>query len=128
MSEFGKPEAIVRAYLKAMEAGNLEATVACFDPAGVIVSPVYGEVPVKDFYQKLFADTVSTVVNIHTVYASADHPYRLAAHFAYRWDRKDGSTLVTDLVDLFEFSEQSGKIARLKIVFDPGSGSRATPD
>lgn len=127
MSELKNPEAVVRAYLNAMEAGDLEATVACFDSAGIIVSPVYGEVPVADFYRKLFADTVSTVVDIHTVYASPDHPTRFAAHFAYRWDRKDGSTLVTDLVDLFEFSEQSGKIARLKIVFDPSSGNKAIP-
>jgi len=112
-------EQIVRRYLKAMEAGDLDATRACFDPGGIIVSPVYGEVPVGDFYQKLFADTVRTVVEIHTIYASPVDPNRWAAHFAYRWEKTDGSTIVTDLVDLFEFSGRSGLIARLRIIFDP---------
>lgn len=112
-------EAIVRSYLKAMEAGDLDATVACFDPAGVIISPVYGEVPVGDFYKKLFADTVRAVVDIHTIYAAPADEGRWAAHFAYTWERKDGPLVVTDLVDLFTFDERSGKIGRLKIIFDP---------
>lgn len=116
-------EAIVRAYLKAMEAGDLDATVACFDPAGLIVSPVYGEVPVGDFYRKLFADTVRAVVDIHTIYAASGNENRWAAHFAYTWERKDGTLVVTDLVDLFTFDEGSGKIGRLKIVFDAAPGS-----
>lgn len=112
-------EAVVRSYLKAMEAGDLDATVACFDPTGVIVSPVYGEVPVGDFYRKLFADTVRTVVDIHAIYAAPSDDGRWAAHFAYTWERKEGPLVVTDLVDLFTFSETSGMIARLKIIFDP---------
>lgn len=117
-------EAIVRTYLQAMEAGDIDATVACFDPAGVIVSPVYGEVPVGEFYRKLFADTVRAVVDIHTIYAAPAEIGRWAAHFAYTWERKDGSLVVTDLVDLFTFDEGSGKIGRLKIIFDPTPADR----
>ena len=112
-------ELIVRRYLKAMEAGDLEGVLACFNPDGIIVSPVYGEVPVGEFYTKLFADTVAAAVDIHTIYASPVDPNRWAAHFAYRWEKTDGSSLVTDLVDLFDFGGKAGLIARLRIIFDP---------
>ena len=45
-------------------------------------------------------------------------PGRWAAHFAYEWVRKDDVRIDTDLVDLFEFSETSGLIKSLKIIFD----------
>ena len=41
-------EDVIRRYLKAMEAGDLKATVACFAAQGIVVSPVYGEVAVGE--------------------------------------------------------------------------------
>ncbi len=119
MTELHPREAVVRTYLAAMEAGQLDRTVSCFTPSGLIVSPVYGEVPVAEFYERLFADTVTAKVDIHTVYASTGMPDRWAAHFAYLWERTDGSKVTTDLVDLFEFDKDQDLIAKLKIVFDP---------
>lgn len=119
MTTPAQQEIIVRTYLKAMEAGDLDATLACFDPEGVVHSPVYGEVPVAPFYRKLFDDTISASVRIHTIYAAAgDAAGRWAAHFAYEWMRKDDVRIDTDLVDLFEFSGTSGLIKSLKIIFD----------
>jgi ketosteroid isomerase-like protein len=120
-------EEVVRTYLRAMEAGDLDATIACFDPTGIIQSPVYGDVPVADFYQRLFGDTVKATVRIHTVYCSTADRQRWAAHFAYGWVRKDGATIDTDLVDLFEFGGATGLITRLKIVFDPKSNAGEKP-
>lgn len=118
MSIAAEREAIVRKYLKFMEAGDLKETVACFDPAGIIRSPIYGDVPVAAFYERLFADTISASVSIHTIYGAARVDNRWAAHFAYHWVRKDQPPFDSDLVDLFEFSEQSGLIKSLKIIFD----------
>ena len=112
-------ENVIRSYLKAMEIGDIKATVACFVAQGIIVSPVYGEVAAGKFYERLFADTVRAVVDIHAIYASLNDTRRWAAHFMYQWERKDGSLVTTDLVDLFEFEESSNLITRLKIVFDP---------
>lgn len=120
-------EIVVRTYLRSMEAGDLAATLACFEPAAVIFSPVYGEVAVVPFYEKLFADTVSAEVDIHTIYASPSVAHRWAAHFGYRWARNDGSVTATDLVDLFEFRPGGNLIERLKIVFDPTTSASVSP-
>ncbi|KXU30478.1 hypothetical protein A0J57_24875 [Sphingobium sp. 22B] len=118
MTATAPQENIVRTYLKSMEAGDLDATVACFDPEGVVHSPVYGEVPVAEFYRKLFDDTISASVRLRTLYGAVGDPGRWAAHFAYEWVRKDDVRIDTDLVDLFEFSETSGLIKSLRIIFD----------
>jgi ketosteroid isomerase-like protein len=110
--------AVVRRYLAAMEQGQLDQVLACFTPDGIIVSPVYGEVPVGPFYEKLFADTISAQVNLGAIYQDIECEERLAAQFAYVWERRDGSRIATDLVDLFEFAPGSDRIARLKIIFD----------
>lgn len=111
--------ATIRAYLSAMEQGDMEGVLRCFSEDGIIRSPVYGEVPVERFYEKLFADTKSAEVHIKAIYASVDDENRWAAHFGYRWVKVDGSVVDTDLVDLFEFDGEKALIASLRIVFDP---------
>ena len=77
----------VRRYLKALASGNLDGMVACFTADAVIVSPVYGTVSVRPFYEKLHADTISAEVEIRTIYVAEDRADRVIAHFAYRWER-----------------------------------------
>jgi ketosteroid isomerase-like protein len=112
------PDEIIRRYLSAMESCDLDGVLACFADDGMISSPVYGLVPVREFYERLFADTVSAEVTIHHVYQATDDPGRWAAHFAYHWTRRDGPAVSTDLIDLFEFDTAAILITHLRIIFD----------
>lgn len=109
-------ETVIISYLNAMERGDLDTVCSCFTAGATISSPVYGDVGVRPFYERLFADTLSVDVAIQQIYRAPDDADRWAAHFAYKWRRSSGSTVDTDLVDLFEFEGE--KIARLHIVFD----------
>ncbi len=108
----------VKRYLGAMEAGDLETVLGCFEEHGTVVSPVYGEVPVRPFYEKLFADTVRAEVRLEQLYFSEDGA-GIAAHIDYFWERQDGSRMHVDMVDLFRFQTGSERIDRLLIVFKP---------
>ena len=99
-----------------MAQSDLDTVCACFTADATIASPVYGDVPVRAFYKRLFVDTLSAEVDVQQIYVGHGRPDRWAAHFAYKWQRKSGGALETDLVDLFEFDGEL--IARLKIVFD----------
>ena len=110
-------EEVVRAYLVAMAAGDLDRVLDCFTPDGRVSSPVYGGVPVADFYRQLFADTRSASVDLKRIYESKSGAH-LAAHFSYRWERNDGTRTHCDLVDLFDFAPGTQKIAHLTIIFD----------
>jgi ketosteroid isomerase-like protein len=109
-------EAVIVTYLKAMEQADLETVCSCFTAEATIGSPVYGQVPVRPFYERLFADTVSASVDVQQIYQARAKPGRWAAHFAYKWQRTSGAEVETDLVDLFEFD--GDRIASLRIIFD----------
>lgn len=115
------PDEVIRRYLAAMEACDLDGVLACFAGDGMITSPVYGRIPVRPFYERLFADTLSAQVTIHHVYRATDDPRRWAAHFAYHWERRGGPAVSTDLIDLFEFDSAASLITHLRIIFDTGA-------
>ena len=117
-------EAVVRAYLKAMAASDLDRVLDCFTPDGLVTSPVYGGVPVAEFYRRLFADTHSAAVDLKHIYTSADGAH-FAAHFDYRWERLDGTRTRCDLVDLFDFAPGINRVAHLTILFDTARIGRA---
>jgi ketosteroid isomerase-like protein len=107
---------VIVTYLDAMAGGDIEGVCSCFTGDATINSPVYGDVSVRPFYERLFADTLSAEINLREIYSAVERPNRFAAHFGYKWVRKSGAMLETDLVDLFEF--ENGRIARLRIIFD----------
>ena len=110
-------EATVRTYLAAMAKGDLPGVLACFTPEGLVSSPVYGGVPVADFYNRLFGDTAHASVDIRSIFHTNDGQ-RIAALFAYQWELKNGTRTACDLVDIFDFAADSGLIAHLQIIFD----------
>ena len=112
-------EVVIIRYLRAMERGDLDTVCACFTADATIRSPVYGDVAIRTFYERLFADTRRAEVNIQQIYRAQTKPDHWAVHFAYRWERKTGDNVSTDLVDLFEFN--GDHIAKLRIVFDSRS-------
>ena len=98
-----------------MAANDLAGVLACFTPDAVIVSPVYGEVPVRRFYETLIADTVRASIDVKALYRSEERPGQWIAHFGYVWIRRDQPDMDTELIDLFEL-DPSGLLARLRIV------------
>lgn len=112
---------VVRRYLKAMEAGDLPGVLDCFSADGVVVSPVYGTVKVRAFYEQLFGDTIRTEVRIRDLYVAHGRPDRAIAHFEYLWERREKPTLETRLIDLFDFDPSGTKIVRLRIIMDSSS-------
>lgn len=114
-------EQVVREYLKAMERGDLVATFACFADDATVTSPVYGKMPVRPFYERLYGDTRTARVEVRDIYSSVSDPNNWAAHFGYEWTRHDGASLSSNLVDLFRFSPGTEKIEHLDIVFDRGA-------
>jgi ketosteroid isomerase-like protein len=115
-------EETVRTYLAAMARNDLDTVLQCFTTEGKVSSPVYGGVPVADFYRRLFADTATASVHLHTIFESQN---KLAAHFTYHWQLKSGPKTTTDLVDLFDFAPESEKVTHLQIIFDTAKIGKA---
>ncbi len=80
---------IIKTYFKNVETGNIEAIINLFSEDGIVHSPLYGDIPAKDFYEDLFADTSQSIITLINTFESTNNPDTAAAHFKYDWILKD---------------------------------------
>ena len=59
-------------YLSALNEGNLENILELFTEDAVVLSPLYGEMPVKDFYNELFSDTNNSQTEVLNIFLPAN--------------------------------------------------------
>ena len=105
-------------YVAGLESGDLDAVLALFEMDAVVVSPLYGEVPARDFFAAVLTDTQSSRPRLVDVLRSTDDPRAVAARLRYGWTLSSGFEADFEVVDLFELGEHGDRFARLTIVYD----------
>lgn len=110
--------AVLDRYLAALDAGSVEAVLACFTADGEVVSPLYGTLAATDFYPALFADSAPSHTVLDRVYADPDEPREVALAFHYAWTLADGTPAPFDVVDLVTLTPDRERISRLRICYD----------
>ena len=108
---------ILGTYLKSLEAGDAKTIINLFSQDGIVHSPLYGDMPVKDFYKDLFDDTTQSVITLLNIFQSSTNHNTAAAHFKYQWTLKNGTKTTFEAVDVFNFDEH-GKIKEMTIIYD----------
>jgi len=111
-------EELCRAYLEALERGDAAALAALFAPDGVVVSPLYGSQPAREFYAALLADTARSRTRLKRILTSPPPDAAIALHFDYFWTLADGTDVTFEVVDVFELNEAGDRIARMTIIYD----------
>ena len=116
------------AYLAGLDVGDLDAVLALFAPDAVVVSPLYGTQPARDFYAALFADTAVSDTTLLTLFDSSDTGGAVALHFRYGWTLADGTPVTFEVVDVIELTPARDAFAKLTIIYDtaPLRGDWAT--
>ncbi len=109
---------ITTAYLAALEASDVDAVTALFAPDGVVVSPLYGTKPAREFYEALFADSESSRLTLlgTTSGTSVAGAELLTIWFHFDWTLRDGTAAPFDVVDVLEL--RGGLITTLHILYD----------
>jgi hypothetical protein len=108
-------DTLVDTYLRALRTSDIDLAVSLFTPDGIVNSPLYGELPAREFYPELFADTAESVLTLRKTLLSEDAA-TLAFWFDFGWVLADGAPAPFTVVDVAEL--QSGLISRLHIVYD----------
>lgn len=115
------PEALytrqIRAYLEALEHGDVAAICALFTPDAQIFSPFLGWMTPRPFFAKVSEASGTSKITPIDICASTTGARRATGYFVYDWGLKDGSAVRFECVDVFEFSD-SGHIERMTIVYD----------
>lgn len=109
-------EALVETYLRALSDCDADRAISLFSHDGIVNSPLYGELPAREFYPMLFADTSESVLSLRKTLLSPDAS-TLAFWFDFGWVLADGTPAPFTVVDVAELDEQ-GLISRLHIVYD----------
>lgn len=109
-------DALVQTYLLALSNADAALATSLFAPDGIVNSPLYGDLPAREFYPTLFADTAESVLSLRSTLLSADGS-TLAFWFDFGWVLADGTPAPFTVVDVAELNEE-GLITRLHIVYD----------
>lgn len=111
-------EELCHHYLSALNDGDLEKVLSLFDPAAVVVSPLYGTVAAAPFYRELFADTNRSVTKLLHIFSASKDDSSIALHFHYTWTLKSGKIVEFECVDVFELAPARDKFTKLTIIYD----------
>jgi hypothetical protein len=112
-------DAIVAAYLAAVEAADVDAMLALFADGGVVHSPLYGTLPAAEFYPQLFADTgAADLTLLGTMRGTSSEGRELLSFlFHFAWTLPDGTAAPFDVVDVAEL-DAAGQIVSLRVIYD----------
>jgi ketosteroid isomerase-like protein len=108
----------VRKYLMALEAGDAEKAAALFTPDGWVQSPFLGRIPVRSYVNKVASVSSASELTVYDVLVSAEGHMRAVAYYLYDWRLKDGSKVVFECADVFNFDPETGHIASVVLVYD----------
>ncbi|RQS94167.1 nuclear transport factor 2 family protein [Burkholderia seminalis] len=107
----------VRAYLRELERGDVDAICALFTPDAQIFSPFLGWMHPERFFSKVAAASGASKITPIDICVSTSGARRATGYFIYDWALKDGSVAHFECVDVFEF-DTAGRIDRMIIVYD----------
>jgi ketosteroid isomerase-like protein len=108
----------VRKYLLALEAGDPDKAAALFVADGWVQSPFLGRLPVRDYIEKVASASAASRLTVHDILVSAEGHLRAVAYYLYDWSLKDGTRVLFDCADVFNFDRDSGRIASVVLVYD----------
>lgn len=106
------------AYLSALNQGNLDNVMKLFTEEAIVISPLYGKMPVKDFYNKLFADTNTSSTELLNIFLSTAENKSIALHFNYKWKMKNDFIETFECIDVFNLNDSQDRFNKLTIIYD----------
>lgn len=109
-------QALSESYLNGLASANLEGILRLFSPTAQVQSPLYGKMPATTFYQNLFKDTQSSVVQLKDVLTNEQNR-SACLFFAYTWTLANGAKVQFDVIDYLQLNE-NGLVDLLQIVYD----------
>lgn len=107
---------VSKQYIQFLESADLPALSNLFSEEGMVVSPIYGTLPAREFYNILAKDTTQSKLTINGIFEEPATG-EIALYFQYDWTLQHGRQVTFDVVDILTFDEEN-KITSLKIIYD----------
>ena len=113
------PHELAEAYLGALGRADLATMLTLFSDGALVHSPLYGQVPAREFFPALFSDTAESRLTLRGVTQGEDAAGTplVSIWFHFDWRLPSGRRAPFDVVDVLELSPD-GRIGSLRIVYD----------
>jgi hypothetical protein len=110
---------MVDEYLAALETADTTRMLTLFADGAIVNSPLYGLMPAREFYPRLFQDTAQASLRLRSVLVGKTTEGRptVAFWFDFHWTLSDGALAQFTVVDVAEL-DQDGRILTLQILYD----------
>jgi hypothetical protein len=110
---------MVDEYLAALETADTTRMLTLFADGAIVNSPLYGLMPAREFYPRLFQDTAQASLRLRSVLVGKTTEGRptVAFWFDFHWTLSDGALVQFTVVDVAEL-DQDGRILTLQILYD----------
>ncbi|QIK77891.1 nuclear transport factor 2 family protein [Sphingomonas piscis] len=102
-------------YIASLNTADVEGAMSLFTQDAVVVSPLYGENPVRNYLERLLVDSRKAGATCKRSFMSNDGA--IAFHLTCRWTFATGREYVFDRVDLFD-GFVDGRAGRLSLLYD----------
>ena len=110
-------KAIVESYLLALDNSDLQGILALFEDDATVISPFLGTLAPRIFFPKVIENSAATEITVFDICVSARDKARAIGYFNYDWTLNDGTHVLFDCCDVFEFSGVQ-KINSMIIMYD----------
>ena len=110
-------KAIVESYLQALDNSDLQEILSLFEDDATVVSPFLGKLSAKSFFPKVIENSAATEITVFDICVGTGDKARVIGYFNYDWTMKDGTHILFDCCDVFEFSGEQ-KIRSMIIMYD----------
>jgi len=111
-------EKLCRNYVSAMESGDLEALLANFADDATAKSPIFGELPAREFYAYVLGEISGRSMTLKTIFTGSRDSSRAAIHVVYTRTVGGGEPATIEGVDVFDLTGDGSKIAAVTIIYD----------
>ncbi len=109
-------EDVAKKYLLHLENGETNKVVGLFTENGIVISPLYGVMPAKHFYEALATDTNTSKLIYDGLFFEKD-TNRMSLLFDYQWELSNGKSVTFKVMDIIELNAEH-KIEKLTIIYD----------
>jgi len=111
-------QSTIKEFYSVLHKGKYKEAISLFASDAIIRSPLHGENGVKRFFGSLAKNARKMRVDIKDLYFSPENPNRAIAHIDLYWIAKNGTELMVECIDIFEFVPNSDKMKSLTVIYD----------
>lgn len=109
---------VLKEYLEAFEAGDVEHIISLFEPDGWVLSPLLGRLSVREFFPKVMAVSSNIRLTVHDILVSSKGRSRAVVYFQFEWVLKAGNEVSFECTNVFTFNPETGKLVSMVILYD----------